>query len=696
MRGATATPIYDGARLLAIEPTRLFVDGKTIGDWRQKGFHKVLPEGVKEDARKSLLVRMLELKRKHPLPNTPRISEEEFDLTLNRDQICTEEDDFDDFADEHPTWGMPFALPGITPKEQASIVDWLEAGTPHVLPPALSAEQQASIRAWEEFLNEPSLKTRLFARYIYEHLFLASLYFADLDQSTFFRLVRSRTPPGQEISEIPTRRPFSGPGKGPLYYRVQRRLGQPLSKTHMPYALSEQRLQRFRELFVTADYQVTELPPYDLKVGANPFKTFRQLPVRSRYRFMLEEAEFTMMGFTKGPVCRGQIALNVIDDRFWISFVNPDAPWLDAEAKFLEKADEYLDMPAGNGSNAGARLWFRLARQQRRFLKAKSAFLEGLAARNVPVELSAIWDGGGDNANAALTVLRHYDSASVVKGFVGGPSKSSWVIGYSLLERIHYLLVAGFDVFGNIGHQLTTRLYMDFLRMEGEYNYLLLLPTERRRQLVDAWYRNVDKDIKDEVYGQVASFSQPSDLVYKTKQPEIELAAMLEAHLDKARSRRFDLSRIEDEGVRSALIRLSKLSGPAVPNFSEISFLAIESKDGTTQHATLLRDSSHTNVAQLLDEDKRRMPEEDRLTVVDGFLGAYPNALYLVAREELEAFVTQAEAMRGEADYFALRGRFGVLRTHPAFWSHSDRLHDAAQKLDPHSGLFDYNRLDPY
>ena len=85
--------------------------------------------------------------------------------------------------------------------------------------------------------------------------------------------------------------------------------------------------------------------------------------------------------------------------------------------------------------------------------------------------------------NAALTVLRHYDSATVVKGFVGGAPKTGWVVGYSLLERIHYLLVAGFDVFGNVGHQLTTRMYMDFLRMEGEYNFLLLLPPARRRQL---------------------------------------------------------------------------------------------------------------------------------------------------------------------------------------------------------------------
>ena len=39
---------------------------------------------------------------------------------------------------------------------------------------------------------------------------------------------------------------------------------------------------------------------------------------------MLDEAQFTIMGFIKGPVCRGQVALNVIEDHFWVGFVAPE------------------------------------------------------------------------------------------------------------------------------------------------------------------------------------------------------------------------------------------------------------------------------------------------------------------------------------------------------------------------------------
>jgi Fatty acid cis/trans isomerase (CTI) len=693
-RGASQDRVYESDRLRASEPSRLFVDAHSTKAWRDRDFFPVLPPSSSE-AQKSLLVRMLQLKRSHPLPSEPFLSPKDFDLELDRDEVCSEPSDFDDYAEEHPLWGMPYALPALSEAEHAAIAGWIELGAPHTAEPAPSGEVAASIVNWEAFLNEPSLKTKLFARYIYEHLFLASLYFHELDEHTFFRLVRSRTPPGKPVEEIPTRRPFDDPETDSVYYRLVPRVGRPLDKTHMPYALSDTRLARYRELFVTPSYQVKKLPSYDPELSANPFKTFHDLPVTSRYRFMLEEAEFTMMGFIKGPVCRGQVALNVINERFWVAFVNPDAPWVADEAEFLAKASDQLNMPAGAGSNGHLWAWFKLAKNQRAYLQQKSRFLDQVVAAKVPVSLAGIWNGDGKNDNAALTVLRHFDSATVVKGFVGGPPKTAWVVGYALLERIHYLLVAGFDVFGNVGHQLTTRLYMDFLRMEGEHNFLLLVPPARRHQLVDFWYRDVKKSVKDEVFGQVASFSHPPDIAYHTDKPELELFTLLEQHLDAVRVREREIARIADVRLRENLERLNRVRGQAAAHFSEVSFIAIEARDGETHHVTLVKDTALANVAQLFGEDDRRRPEEDELRVVDGLLGAYPDALFLVSREELAAFVSAAEQLDGDDSYQELRKRFGVLRTHPAFWDHADRLHEAAARLDPmRAALFDFNRLD--
>ena len=87
-------------------------------------------------------------------------------------------------------------------------------------------------------------------------------------------------------------------------------------------------------------------PPTKSNVAANPFIAFRELPQTARYKFMLDEAQFTIMGFIKGPVCRGQVALNVIDDHFWVVFLNPDRKTAVESAEFLASASKNLRLPA--------------------------------------------------------------------------------------------------------------------------------------------------------------------------------------------------------------------------------------------------------------------------------------------------------------------------------------------------------------
>ncbi|MGR9086986.1 MAG: fatty acid cis/trans isomerase [Gammaproteobacteria bacterium] len=56
-----------------------------------------------------------------------------------------------------------------------------------------------------------------------------------------------------------------------------------------------------------------------------------------------------------------------------------------------------------------------------------------------------IWDGDGENQNAALTIFRHFDSTTVTKGLIGDKPLTGWVIDYPFFERLHNLLVAGFN-----------------------------------------------------------------------------------------------------------------------------------------------------------------------------------------------------------------------------------------------------------
>jgi hypothetical protein len=694
-RGASHDKVYEASRLTEAAPTRLGVDAHTLEDWRDKHFRPVLPENEQMDPRLSLLTRMLELKQTHPLTLDGEPLSKAFELGLDRDEVCADADGFGAFAKDHPSWGMPYALPGLTDAEHASLVGWVAAGTPHDPPAELAPNVQDAVSRWEEFLNGTSLKEQLVARYIYEHLFYGTLFFEGLDDVSTFRLVRSRTPTGQPIDEVATRRPFDDPKQPVVYYRFVQRDETRLSKMQMPYALSDARLARYRELFGGPEYEVTSLPGYAGSTAANPFSAFVELPVGARYRFMLEEAMFTMAGFIKGPVCRGQVALNVIEDRFWIAFIHPDSPIIEHQAKLLADSVEDLALPAEMGSNNPLVLWRRYASQEENFQKAKSRYLSDLAQSPADVALTQLWDGDGKNDNAVLTVLRHFDSATVVKGLVGGHPKTAWVVDYSLLERIHYLLVAGYDVFGNVGHQLHSRLYMDFLRMEAEYNFLTFLPKARRRPLVEAWYRDTSDEVKDHVYGEYAFFTQESGIPYQTDTPEHELFDMIRAYVAPVLPRDYEGEREEDVALRDALEAAAHAPGAAANRLSETSFVEVLDEAGTGHYFTLLRDSAHTNVAHVFNEDDRRVPREDSLTALRGFVGAYPNTLYSVNRDELGDFVSAVSEVDGDASYDTLRRRFGVRRTDPRFWAISDRMHAAYREQEPlHYGVFDYNRLD--
>lgn len=698
-RGASKDKVYDGMRLLAARLTRLFDDAQTTQGWRNRGFYPVLNERIQTaeaDLAGSVLARMLLLKHENPLPVGPRLPDS-FDLGLDRNQQCPAIEEFDRFSANYPLWGMPYGLPGLNEQEHRTLIRWLELGSPYTPPTPEPPAHAHAVARWEAFLNGRSLKEQLMSRYVYEHVFLGHLYFSDLQPTRYYRMVRSRTPPGRPIDLIATRRPYDDPGVPRFYYRLQPLETTVLAKTHMPYALSPARMARYRELFLDPPFRVTRLPSYRTEIAANPFKAFVQLPVWSRFRFMLDDAEFIVSGFIKGPVCRGQVALNVINDQFWIFFTNPDDGGALNNANFLARESSNLRLPGQEASNAiPFASWLSYARLQDQFLQAKQRFMNQHLTPPEDLTLQRIWDGDGANPNAALTVFRHFDSATVVKGLVGDPPKTAWVITYALLERIHYLLVAGFDVYGNLGHQLNSRLYMDFLRMEGEFNFLILLPEEIRRRERDYWYRGASQEVKDYLFGRRINFEQQTGIAYTTRDPKAELFRKLRAHLLPVLNRSYDLEAGPSEIV-DELRPLSRLQGRTVSWLPQTTFLSVTGVPGADSPAvySLLANSAHSNISQPFAEQQRRLLDEDTLTVAHGFIGAYPNALFQLNRSELPQFRAAVAGLGSERDFQRLMDRFGIRRTDGRFWRHSDTLHRTYRQVAPiDAGLFDYNRLE--
>ena len=273
---------------------------------------------------------------------------------------------------------------------------------------------------------------------------------------------------------------------------------------------------------------------------------------------------------------------------------------------------------------------------------------------------------------------------------------TAWFIDYPVFERIHYLLVAGYNVFGNVGHQLLTRLYMDFLRMESEINFIQLLPQSVREKVWDEWYMGANQNTKDYYTAVSNIFIHDTNIHYKTDQPQSELLGLISQLMSSIKDQGYDINETNtlDQYLDEMNI-LSAMPNAAIQHLADVTFLSIEDAAGNLGTFTLLRKKAHTNVASLFNEKNNRAPEKDTLTIVNGFLGAYPNAFWHVSDQKLNELVNDANRIESVHDYARFMTNYGVRRTSRDFWQHSDKLHATFRKVAPIDfSMFDYNRLE--
>ncbi|MCE7535575.1 fatty acid cis/trans isomerase [Aliivibrio fischeri] len=698
-RGAHKSKIYEGTRLVAANPTRLFEDAQTTQEWRDIGFSPVLNERDQNEIANTeagVMARMLTLKQTNPLAKEKQLTG--YDFSIDRDQQCPTIEEMSDYESQYPSWGMPYGMPELSNSEHDLLMNWLEQGAHMSDIAPLSDSDIANVEKWETFFNGNSLKEQLTARYLYEHLFLNHLYFTkDPNTLRFFKVVRSATPPGEPLSLIATRRPYDDPGVERVYYRVVPVRSSIVDKTHMPYLLNQERFEKWTKWFVTADYQVTSLPSYSTEIAANPLVTFVDLPVHSRYSYLLDEAQDTIQGFIKGPVCRGQLALNVINDHFWVFFVDPDKTDSPDVVKFYREQKENLALPAElDSTTVPITSWIQYSRNQARYLEAKNTYLNSIFSNGQHLTLDLIWNGNQTNDNAALTIYRHFDSASVIKGLNGPTPKTAWVIDYALLERIHYLLVAGFDVYGNFGHQLMTRMYMDFLRMEGESNFLALLPKKMRKAEFESWYQDPSPQLSRFLQRDVQPFEQPTQIKYISDNPKDELFTKLRKRMGGGLSTRYNLTNSElDKSSHIALNSIEHIQGDGLQYLPQIMTVKVVSNKGKSEFFTLLNTSAHKNISSLFNEEGNRIPKLDRLSILYGVVGSYPAAFLEIEESKLPDFVKQLSKVGSEEDYVALLDGYAIRRSSNKFWAYSDELTEWYKMKYPiEAGLLDYNRFE--
>ncbi len=554
-RGATKKAVYNGSRLRSMDPTRLFTDAQSTEEWRKKDFFSVTESLASGGSNDSIMIEILS----HKINNPKSIGEyksEADDLTCSQNP-----EELGGYLEKHPNNGMPFGFPALKPEEFDIIAGWLVSGAKG--PDAAQQEElitpkpsdALAIKQWETFLNQDDAKHTMTARYLYEHLFLAHIKFGT-PTNEYYELFRSKTPPGEPASLIATVRPYDDPGTPLVYYRFRKIHSTIVHKTHMVFDMDDAKLLRIKELFIKPQWlQRPHTVGYDKKMSANPFVAFEQIPPRSRYQFLLDNAHYIIMTFIHGPVCKGQIALNVINDHFWVMFLYPEYDLSVAYPAFLRLHSDKLRMPIEISRDM--RVFNALTDEYKKaaveFYKARQDYYTSHHYAGMGYE--SLWKGNKAADAPLLTVYRHFDSASVYKGVLGNLPKTMWVVDYPLLERIYYALVAGFDVYGTTGHQLAIRLYMDHLRVEGESYFLNFLPAPRRQDVMQSWYQGIDLK-KIDYY----SSALPAKISFVTDEPNREfIEYLVNQHIYPATNITFDAvnyERLAQYGVNRAEDRL--------------------------------------------------------------------------------------------------------------------------------------------
>ncbi len=702
-RGASKEDIYAN-RLSAANPTRLFTDAVNEKQWREKGFFSVTDTLVNslDNSKESIMMQYLFQKDKNPL-NIGDYSPETDELSCSKNK-----EELSDFFDENPHKGMPYGFPALEKKEYNLLMTWLKDGAKDdTLRNIIPNKEQAQINKFEKFLNNKSIKYKVSARYIYEHLFLAHISFDDKSEN-FYELIRSKTPSGKEVEIIATKFPYDEI-KEDFFYRFRKIESTIVHKTHMVYKLNNKKLLRFQELFIKPKWEIKPyLASYNKTIAANGLKVFEQIPAKSRYQFMLDDIHYIIMTFIRGPVCKGQIALNVIQDHFWVMFMDPEYDLSLHDKFFLHDNMNNLFIPNQYGDNpsilktASILDNYELAKKYQisKSKIYKQYYPEGL-------DFNSIWKGNNKNtkSDSILTIYRHFDSASVHKGALGNIPKTLWVIDYPLLERIYYSLVAGFDIFGNTPHQLLVRMHMDRLRIEGESNFLEYLPKQSRKDYFNSWYQGwlatqlanyVPSEINSQINYQTNNFKeefiQKAFAYLNIKEDSINF--IRKDFIDSSIKEKYNTKKEIEQTLKSlTLPNSSQIIKTFTDSKSNLAHIKIKMNNKKDLVYSMVINRWHENVALLFSESSRLDSTKDTVNYIEGFVGSYPNVYVEVNQDDLNEFFNLLKNYKHNNVNKRKILKFVVNRANPNFWNSFDWFNNEFKKQDSlNYGLMDLNR----
>ncbi len=670
-------------------------------------------------------------------------------------QCVASNNEFREFIADHPGFGMPLGMPRLATGEFAAIETWIHDGSqgPQHSSVLQAPADSAVIARWETLFNRDDNKSRLLARYLYEHLYTARLHFKEMP-GEFYSLIRSRTPPGSpELDEIATPQANDDPGIPRVYYRLRKIVELITQKDHVVWQVDDATLNYLQRHFLQNTWQVPDaeitLPGYADK---NPFSVYHQIPATLRHWFMIENGKMFIESMVRASVCVGRSATYAISDHFWVFFLRPEVD-VSSGARFFRmgpRAAGSLDLkPAG--------LMF-LQQTRHRFLNNKQYLEEYESALRRELEteqkaglrpeaglgLDDLWDGGGSNPNAWLTVLRHDASATVHFGQTGGYPQTIMVLNYANFERMYYNLVVNFKYWGNPKHKLGTWQSMSHERLEGEDLFISLLPAAARPAIRDLYVGHLELPVASitgflgthligkkisshtELYP-LLSAGRPSLVQLPgTERADVELARLIRDHMAPAvRGPADDLNSRPQDGENIYVSEpVAALDVPPLSSIAEFEYYVrriivdrgkgrytpylngitlIRVGDGRqSQLYSLISNRGYFSHALVFAEEQERDPARDTLSVFRGVIGDYPELFLDVPLRRAHEFLNRVQALAPqtyEDQLRSIRADFGIRRNSANFWPFVDWLHDRhVHTGDGYitAGILDLSRYDLY
>ena len=698
MRGAKGENV-DDPHLFTEEPIRLY-DAPSLQAWRERGFCSVIDQTgpALERPRQSVLYRMVSAGAERNLPLFP-LGPLKPVYTKADAHLCPCGEEINDYLKQRPSAGMPFGLPGISQEQLGIFSRWIIAGAPGPTRAEMAARSKPSkpemIDRWEAFLNRSDPRSPLISRYIFEHIFLASVHF-ERAPGEFYKLVRSVTPPGEyPIQRIITARPFDTPylpGVKKFYYRLQRVTSSYVQKSFFLWSINDPMLARLEALFYESEWAADGVlnPGYE---SHNPFEVFAAIPAKSRSLFLLENSKLIASGMIRGPVCVGNLATYAIKDYFWVFFVNPDSdPSVLQPELGLKSWKDFMSYT----------VWGDAA-----YEKAYANTLGSYKPQGYSID--DIWDGEKQNVNAWLTILRNETNATVLHGRKGGIPPTFWLIDYSGYERLYYSLVAEYRYWGGEQSKIATWEFMGYLRQEFEDNFLRLLPEKDRSPYRNRWTRGIGRELLFTMPfpGETAK----SDVSIVSRDPISQILTLIQEHLtdqvsgpaDPLNSNLlggFDL----DAPIQNvsdwerALSELTMRAGDSfTPFLPSVTYLRIRFEDRWEVY-TLIANRSYAFNNVIFDENGARQPKLDTLSVYRGLVGDFPNLFVSLSAEDASDCLLQLRGVDSAETWQHWKEKYGTLRNSRPFWSVFDWFTDwNFANQSPRAGHLDlryYNFLD--